>query len=298
MNMRHLIVIAALMVPALAAAQAPDAPAVSPGMATPPTPDAPSEPAAPSEPEATESPAPAEPAPASEAAEASATRAPAEPEATAPAEAKPASPTETAAEEGEADPDADEPATVRLAMRWGMHVYPDQSYDAVGDGQSHFAAEISADFSMTEEWAVGFAIHGGAESGTVYGSPSSFSDTSMHLSALYRWAAWPTLSVYGRLGPTVHSYSLQVGDAYAGDEMLTSEAWMVGARAGLGLEFWPLHRAFVPALESLSDAFALGLVFEAFYTQAFHHEWSSGRTDLGTFDPSGPGWTLGLTTQF
>ena len=88
---------------------------------------------------------------------------------------------------------------------------------------------------------------------------------------------------------------LEIGDAdFEQAPAYGVEQWQFGARGALGAEFWPLGPGFIDEF----GAFAIGVVGEVFWDQAFVDDWSRRGTDPGPFDPSGPGWTLGLTTRF
>ncbi len=184
---------------------------------------------------------------------------------------------------------------IHLTMRWGMRIHLDPAFDVLGDGRNHFAAEIGLDVRVWGPLAVGFSFTGSNEFGEVYGLDTHWQDNSIFLSAVYRHRFDRLgLSAYGRLGPTVHWYRLAIGDELWARERFEDDPWQFGARAAAGLEFWPISPRFIPYM----GRFGVGVVLEGYYDQAFQTEWSSGGVDPGAFDPTGPGWSLGVTGRF
>lgn len=184
---------------------------------------------------------------------------------------------------------------IHLTMRWGMRIQLDPAFDALGDDRNHFAAEIGLDVRVWGPLAVGFSFTGSSELGELYGLETRWQDNSIFLSAVYRHRFDRLgLSAYGRLGPTVHWYHLSIGDDLWTRERFEDDPWQFGARAAAGLEFWPISPRFIPYM----GRFGVGVVLEGYYDQAFQTEWSSGGVDPGEFDPTGPGWSLGVTGRF
>lgn len=264
-------------------AQSPEVPAEGPDPASNPAAEAPSAP-----PEAAEAPAEApghDPAPSSPG------EAPAAP--ATPPEAAP--PTAEATAEPRLSPIALGDDDIHLALRWGMRVHLDPAFDVLGDDRSHLAVDIGLDVRVWRNLAVGLSFTGSGEQGEVYGHDTRWQDNALFLSAVYRHRFHGLgLSAYGRLGPTVHWYRMVIGDDLDADEALDADPWQFGARAAAGLEFFPLSPAYVAGL----GRFGVGVVLEGYYDQAFVDSWSSGDVDPGHFDPSGPGWSLGIVSRF
>lgn len=279
------ITLLALLLAAPALAQAPDTPEAAPADAPEAAPEAPAEAAPEAAPEA-----PAE-APAEAAPDAPADPAPPE----APAEATPEAPAEAdaAASTTPRRPRRDD--NIHIAMRWGMRLHLDPAYDALGDDRNHFAAEIAVDVRIWDRLALGLSFTGSGEQSELYGQTTSWTDNSLFLSAIYRHRFTGTgLATYARLGPTVHWYDLAIGRDLPPGETIERDPWQLGARAAVGLEFWPIGPDFISRISS----FGVGVVLEAYYDQAFVDSWSDDGVDPGPFDPSGPGWSLGAITRF
>lgn len=210
----------------------------------------------------------------------------------APALAEPAAP--EAGEAAEATPAASH-RPFHVALRWGMDLYPDAAFEAIGPDRSTFAAEYMVDVQVVDRLSVGLMFHLGLYAGELYGEPVEFQNNRLHLSAAWRQPLHPVLDAYARLGPTVGWYGLTIGDGGEGDPGTFDTApWQFGARAALGLEFWPADPHWIAGMGDWS----LGLSLEVFYDHAFHDTWRDGGVDLGRFDPSALGWTLGIASRF
>lgn len=186
---------------------------------------------------------------------------------------------------------ADE-ATWRIALRGGFHIHESQAFDFVSESSLLGASELELDRHIWGPVWVGAAWRGGGTQGEVYDDlTTSWSTSEVRVGALGRLRPWEPLAVYGRLGAAASFIDFEL----SGSGTLTAETWTPGAFAGLGVEFFPLHRALVSDLES---DFGLGISFEATYVRYAPVDLEVGTTHLGRFDPSGPGWLMGLVVQW
>lgn len=185
--------------------------------------------------------------------------------------------------------------TVHIAMRWGMRLHLDPAFDAVAEHRNHLAIEIAVDVRLWHRLALGLSFTGSGAQGELYGHDTAWQDNSLFLAAVYRHR-FPGLGLatYGRLGPTVHWYDLTLGGDLGPGEQIERDPWQFGARAAIGLEFWPISPDYIRRM----GAFGFGVVLEGYYDQAFVGDWTDGGVDPGPFDPSGPGWSLGVISRF
>lgn len=189
---------------------------------------------------------------------------------------------------------AQEEATWHIALRGGMHIHEDQAFDFVSEEAYIGASEIALDRHVWGPLWAGVAWRGGGTQDAVYGGDLSteWSTLDLRASAMARLRPFDPIAVFGRLGPAVSWVDL---DLTGGAGSLAGEDWTFGGHAGLGIEFFPLHRAFIDDMES---DFGLGLSLEFTYARYAPLDLRAGTTELGTYDPSGPGWLMGLAVQW
>ncbi len=216
-----------------------------------------------------------------------------------PAESAPTPPEapESETTEAAAVPVADEAPFVadwRLALRGGASFVLDDAFDAVADGPTTGGGEVGVDYRLSDSIWVGASWSGRGRAGDVFDDvQTSWSGVSLRASVAWRHDLLPWLDVFGRAGPSVWWYDLELTPAGGSQAHVEASTW--GAHAGLGVDVYFLHPSFTDdALEGL----ALGLSVEATWDQVLAIDVADGGTDFGDIDPSGPGFLFGFALAF
>lgn len=186
----------------------------------------------------------------------------------------------------------DDTATWHIALRGGMHIHEDQAFDFVSEDSVVGASEIALDRQIFGPLWVGIAWRAGGSEDRVFDTiTTTWTQNNLQASAMFRLRPLELMAVYGRLGPAASRVELELTTG----RRLAADAWTFGGHAGLGVEFFPVHRSLV---EGVEGDFGLGLSLELTYARYAPVDLQAGTTDLGTFDPSGPGLLMGLAVQW
>ncbi len=194
----------------------------------------------------------------------------------------------------QAAPWEDDPAVLRVALQSGMHFYEDAGVDVLASYPTRVTARLEVAVALTADWWLGAQIGGGGVLSDVHQDiETRFSTFDLGAFAEYRLPLLPALIAFGKLGPTVAWYDLTL--TAAGRE-LGHEDWSWGGQGAVGLTFLPLHASLGVLDDDMGDL-GLGITAAFTYTRMAAFEIDAAGTDLGTLDPSGYGWLLGVAAQ-
>ncbi|MEZ4473987.1 MAG: hypothetical protein R3F60_25005 [bacterium] len=190
---------------------------------------------------------------------------------------------------------AAEDATVdwHLALHQGQQIIEDQAFDFIAAESLARQASASLDVRVFDEIWVGASWTSTAADGHVYRDlATAFDGQVIGVHARYRWELHPVLAASARIGPAARWVEVAVTD---GGRRLDDDAWTWGGQAAASLEFFPVHRTFFTEWETSAG---LGVGLDLTYGRFAPVDLRVGSADLGTLDPSGPGWQLGVVGQW
>lgn len=186
---------------------------------------------------------------------------------------------------------------LRLSLRGQIALVEDEAWQALADARIMGGGELALDVALGDRLFVGASYSGRALSGRTFAlAESSLSGNAVRASAGWRWRPLQTLNLYGRAGVGAWWWDL----TFAPDSVahkVEAEAFRPGFFVGAGADVWLLGpEADAPATDG--DRFALGINLELTYDRFLPVEFTHDGRSLGSIDPSGPGWLMGLVIQF
>jgi hypothetical protein len=182
----------------------------------------------------------------------------------------------------------------RIAVRGGATIDEDEGVEAIDSGRLAGGGEVMLDYRLFGNLWLGVGWGARGRSGHAYGDVQTTLDAqSLRLAATWRQPVEPWLIAFARVGPAAWRTSLRVEPASG--RALDDGGWEPGAHAGLGIDVFPLHPAVTGRL---AGDLALGLSLEATYDRVWPRTFADEGTRLGDLDLSGPGFLVGLVSQF
>ena len=187
---------------------------------------------------------------------------------------------------------------VRLSGRGLVNFVENDSYQPLSDNRGVGGGELGLDVLLGPHWMAGMSYVGRVKGGDVYGGmTTALSADGVRLSGGRRYHMTDMVTVYGRAGLGAQWWNVDFNAMGTGGHV-TAHTFAPEFFAGLGADVW-LATPVDDRPATMDERFGVALNVELIYDRTLPLDFRTDQSlKLGSIDPSGPGFQLGLVMQF